>query len=66
MPCTNCVHEEVCKHKEEYEEFLNQTLSDAFDLAPDFVDIKVNCKMYLPVASIPREVRYNEMQALRD
>lgn len=58
MPCTNCVHEEVCKHKEEYEEFLNQTLSDAFDLAPDFVDIKVNCKMYLPVVSIPREVRY--------
>lgn len=58
MPCTNCVHEEVCKHKEEYEEFLNQTLSDAFDLTPDFVEIKVNCKMYLPVASIPREVRY--------
>lgn len=58
MACVNCTHEKVCKHKEEYEEFLNQTLLDAFDLAPDFVDIKVDCKMYLPIKSIPREVQY--------
>lgn len=58
MACDNCAHEDVCKHKEEYEEFLNQTLGDAFDLAPDFVDIKVDCKKYLPIMSTPREVRY--------
>ena len=58
MACSNCTHEEVCKYKENYKEFLDQTMRDVFDLTPDFVEIKVNCKMYLPVASIPREVRY--------
>lgn len=58
MACVNCTHEKVCKYKEEYEEFLNQTLFDVFDFAPDFVDIKVDCKMYLPIKSISREVQY--------
>lgn len=58
MACSNCAHEEVCKYKEDYKEFLNQTMGDAFDLAPDFVDIKVNCKLYHPIMSTPREVQY--------
>ena len=44
MPCKDCFHKEVCRYKEEYETFLNETLKDAFDMMPKFCDIHVDCK----------------------
>lgn len=37
--CTNCIHNHVCKFKEEYASFVQQSV-------PDFVYISVECRSY--------------------
>ena len=54
MPCKDCIHKGVCRYKEEYEIFLNETLKDAFDMMPKFCDMHVDCKLFVPVKGIMR------------
>lgn len=56
MNCKDCIHKGVCRYKEEYEIFLNETetLRDAFDMMPKFCDMHVDCKMFIPVQGIIR------------
>lgn len=39
--CTNCIHNNVCKLKEEYTQFVQQSV-------PDFVYISVECRSHKP------------------
>ena len=54
MSCKDCFHKEVCRYKEEYEIFLNETLNEAFDLMPKFCNMHVDCKAYMPAEEIAR------------
>lgn len=61
MPCKDCIHKEVCRYKEEYEIFLNETLRDAFDMMPTICDMHVDCKAYIatPAEGIARrDIKY--------
>lgn len=54
MPCKDCIHKGVCRYKEGYEIFLNETLKDAFDMMPKICDMHVDCKAYMPAEEIAR------------
>ena len=54
MPCKDCFHKGVCRYKEEYETFLNETIKDIFNMTPKFCDMHVDCKMFIPVQGIMR------------
>lgn len=61
MPCKDCIHKEVCRYKEEYEIFLNETLRDAFDMMPKICDMHVDCKAYIPTPAeeiARRDIKY--------
>lgn len=47
--CTNCIHNHVCKFKEEYMQFVQQPV-------PDFAYISVECRSYKPITLDPIKI----------
>lgn len=55
--CGDCVHRLMCKHKEEYAIFLEETMNEPFDLAPEFLDIYIHCKYFHADLPTPKTLR---------
>lgn len=43
--CENCIHKQVCKHKEEYQEAARNICNEAA-VYEDICDISVRCKFF--------------------
>ncbi len=41
--CNNCIHEDVCKHKEEYQKLISDILNNTI---PEYFAININCKNF--------------------
>lgn len=54
LDCGDCVHRLMCKYKEEYAIFLEETMNESFDLTPEFLDIHIHCKYFHANLPTPR------------
>lgn len=62
LDCGDCVHRLMCKYKEEYAIFLEETMNEPFDLSPEFLEIYIRCKYFHADLPTPRTLKERQVQ----
>lgn len=60
MLCKNCIHENVCRYKAEFENLKNDIAKVAPAWAPDRYVITIECKNFRREGIVPRTVDYDK------
>lgn len=60
--CENCVHENVCRYKTEFENLKNDIAKVAPTRAPDRYAISIECKNFRRGAIVQRPVDYDQAE----
>ena len=58
--CENCVHENVCRYKAEFENLKNDITKVTPAWAPDRYIITIECKNFRREGIVPRTVDYDK------
>lgn len=61
MLCKNCIHENVCQYKAEFENLKNNIAKVAPTWAPDRYVITIECKNFRREGIMPRTVDYKQL-----
>ena len=61
MLCKNCIHENVCQYKAEFENLKNDIAKVAPTWAPDRYIITIECKNFRREGIMPRTVDYKQL-----
>ena len=61
MLCKNCIHENVCQYKTEFENLKNDIAKVAPTWAPDRYIITIECKNFGKEGIVPRTVYYKQL-----
>lgn len=61
MLCENCIHENVCQYKAEFENLKNNIAKVAPTWAPDRYVITIECKNFRGEGILPRTVSYKQL-----
>jgi hypothetical protein len=59
--CKNCVHENVCQYKTEFENLKNDIARSLQHWAPDRYAISIECKNFRREGIVQRTVVYNQL-----
>lgn len=60
MLCKNCIHENVCRYKAEFENLKNDITKVTPAWAPDRYIITIECKNFRREGIVPRTVDYDK------
>lgn len=61
MLCKNCIHENVCQYKAEFENLKNDIAKVTPMWAPDRYVITIECKNFRREGIMPRTVDYKQL-----